>query len=155
MTEEEEEAIIRLMETASKKNTVKLLIDGEEVEVPATISVSYADILKSEVDNLPDQRETIGDNPTQFHTKVISNIRNEAEALRDLGQDDRSVFRTIATRYHPDLYQQEDEPVKQLAEEHFKALNTLREANQLKREHITIDANDLDRDHIVITEDDL
>lgn len=59
---------------------------------------------------------------------VCHSMKNEKAA----GKSDREVFISLATRYHPDLYQDASPEVKDLAVEYTQALNALKTAGELK-----------------------
>ncbi|OGM34258.1 hypothetical protein A3D00_05700 [Candidatus Woesebacteria bacterium RIFCSPHIGHO2_02_FULL_38_9] len=51
---------------------------------------------------------------------------------------DAQIYQRLRVQYHPDLYSDQPQPVRDLAIEYFQALVALKEAGELKVEPIRI-----------------
>lgn len=114
---------------------ITINIDGEEIEVvvPQDISVGFSDILQGEVNSILDIKEQVGGgDTTQYHSSVLGYLRDDIRIGRDSGKNDKQIYVSLATRYHPDLYQGANEEVKNLAKEYFQALGSLKKIGEIK-----------------------
>lgn len=116
-----------------KTVTIKIGEEDLNVDVQPDAVVGWKDIIQADHDSMVDIKEPVsaGD-PTEFHFSVLSNLRDDMKNERTAGKSDRDVFISLATRYHPDLYQDASPEVKDLAVEYTQALNALKTAGELK-----------------------
>ncbi len=145
ITEEDLEPEIKIseedLEPEAQRPALQLpstvVIEGEEVEVPLeSIVIGWRDIIEAEahspahVEGLDEQvSETVTD---KYHFSVLSNLRGDVGRMKDEGKSARDIFRELALRYHPDLYQDMDEKTQELAETYFKATGSLKENGELE-----------------------
>lgn len=136
-----EEEVIRISEDdlpPENKSTalaepITIRIDDEDIEVEQDFAVTWRDILKADAESMIDYKEPVSDQvTTEFRYGVLSNLRHDiAIARSDSERTDRQIYRDLAIRYHPDLYQNTDQEVKDLATEYTQALGALRQNGEL------------------------
>ncbi len=134
----QEEPIIKLTEKDLKspeKERTTVVVDGEEISVPAEVVIGWKDILRAETHNPShvDLKMPLSESDeTEYDHEVISNLKEDVRRLREDGKSERQIYRELAIRYHPDLYQNEGGKIRLLAQSYMGALTGLRNAGELK-----------------------
>ncbi len=111
---------------------ISLTVDGEQINIPTQIAITYQDILASRLQSIVEIREPVSDSVrTQFLTAVLSDLREDIARMRKEGKNNRRIYLELAVKYHPDLYQQAPEEVQHLANEYFQALSALKQNGEI------------------------
>ena len=123
-------------QTRSQENpqatSISLIVDGEQINIPAQIAITYQDILASRLQYIVEIREPVSDLvQTQFLTAVLNDLREDIARMKKEGKNNRRIYLELAVRYHPDIYQQAPEEVRHLANEYFQALSALKQNGEI------------------------
>lgn len=127
---------------------ISIEFDGEKVEIPEQLAVGWRDILRERVKLLVNYKIPVSEKiPAEFNAAVLSDLRQDIDLIRtaqwikpeEEWQTDAQIYRTLRTRFHPDLYQGESQEVIDLATEYFQALGALKDNGELQTETITVE----------------
>lgn len=94
-----------------------------------TIDITFKDIVNAEAHDPNRRTDRVilqAGSQEQYDAGVVESLSQDITELRRIGKGGKEIFKEVVSRYHPDLYLDQDQPTQQRAGEYVKVMFAMR-----------------------------